>query len=63
MIFNFYTGQNDGQMKQIIEDCKKYFQCEGCPIMEKGGVLNPITKITYSCSTAIIKNIQKNGKV
>lgn len=64
MRFTFNMGQNDSQMNQIIADCKKYFQCEGCPIMAKGGVKNPITGIAYACSTAIIRNIQKNnGKV
>ena len=64
MRFTFNMGQNDLLMQQFIEDCKKYFQCEGCPIMEKGGIKNPTTGVAYSCSTAIIRNIQKkNGKV
>lgn len=64
MRFTFNMGQNDAQMQQMIEDCKKYFQCEGCPIMEKGGLRNPMSGNMYSCSTAIIRNIQKkNGKV
>ena len=64
MRFTFNMGQNDSQMNQIIVDCKKYFQCENCPIMKDGGIRNPITGMMYSCSTAIIKNIQnKNGKM
>ena len=62
MILNFNMGQ-DKEMEDIIQKCKNYLQCEGCPIMEQGAIINPITRIKYSCSTAMIKNIQKNGKV
>ena len=64
MRFTFNMGQNDAQLQQMIEDCKKYHQCEGCTIMEKGGIKSPMSGNMYSCSTAIIRNIQKkNGKV
>ena len=39
--------------------CKEHKECIGCPVMEKGAIQNITNRTIYSCSTAIIKNVQK----
>ena len=66
MQFTFNMGQGQGNVDFITNICKNHFACEGCPILEQGAIQNASNKIIYSCSTAIIKNIQKaknNGNV
>ena len=57
-------GQADTSYIENI--CKKHKECVGCPVLEKGAIQTASSKVVYSCSTAIIKNIQKaknNGNV
>ena len=58
MIFNFNMN-NVGDTSYIENICKQHSGCEGCPVLEKGSIINLMDKKIYSCSTAIIKNIQK----
>jgi len=65
MNFTFNMGQmvNTSYIENI---CKNHPECESCPVLEQGAIQNMADKIIYSCSTAIIKNIQKaknNGNV
>ena len=63
MNFTFNMGQM-GDTTFIENICKAHQGCEGCPVMEQGAIKNVGTNVVYSCSTAIIKNIQKkNGKM
>ena len=63
MQFTFNMGQM-GDTSYIENICKEHQGCENCPFLEKGAIQNTVNKTIYSCSTAIIKNIQKNnGKV
>lgn len=54
-----------GQMADTsyIENiCRNHYQCESCPILEQGAIQNVADRTIYSCSTAIVKNIQKEKK-
>ena len=63
MIFNFNMN-NVGDTSYIENICKQHSGCDGCPVLEKGAIQNTFDRTIYSCSTAIIRNIQKkNGKV
>ena len=62
MNFTFNMGQNNTTFIENI--CKNHPACEGCPVLEQGKIQSG--QAVYSCSTAIIKNIQKaknNGNV
>lgn len=62
MQFTFNMGGGEAATQKLAEICKQYYQCEKCPVLEKGAIV--IDNIPVSCSTAIIRNIQKNnGKV
>ena len=62
-MFNFNMGQI-GDTSYIENVCKTHPECKDCPVMEKGAIKTTTNGTIYSCSTAIIKNIQKNnGKV
>ena len=61
MIFNFNMGQI-GDTSYIENICKNHFACESCPVLEQGAIQNTNDKTIYSCSTAIIRNIQKRAK-
>lgn len=61
MVFNFNMGQM-GDTSYIENICKNHQQCEDCPVLEKGAIQTASSKVVYSCSTAIIKNIQKARK-
>ena len=65
MNFTFNMGgmANTSYIESI---CKNHPECENCPILEQGAIQKATDKTIYSCSTAIIKNIQKaknNGNV
>ena len=63
MTFNFNMGQI-GDTSYIENICKTHPECKDCPVLEKGAIQTVTNGTIYSCSTAIIKNIQKNnGKV
>ena len=60
--FNMGDGEND--TIKLAEMCKQYVQCEGCPVLEQGAIRFEGSNSQVSCSTAIIRNIQKqNGNV
>ena len=61
MRINFNMGQM-GDTTAIENICKAHQQCEGCPVIEKGAIQDVLNRKTYSCSTAIIMNIQKKAK-
>lgn len=64
MRFTFNMGKADTTFIENI--CKNHRECESCPVLEQGAIQNAVDKTIYSCSTAIIKNIQKaknNGNV
>ena len=58
MRFNFNMGQM-ADTSYIENICKEHKECIGCPVMEKGAIQNITNRTIYSCSTAIIKNVQK----
>ena len=65
MNFTFNMGQmaNTSYIENI---CKNHLECESCPVLEKGAIQNTADKTIYSCSKAIINNVQKaknNGNV
>lgn len=60
MQFNFNMGQI-GDTSYIEKICKEHKECIDCPVLEKGAIQNTFDRTIYSCSTAIIKNIQKNN--
>ena len=60
MQFNFHMGQI-GDTSYIENICKEHKECIGCPVMEKGAIQHVANRTIYSCSTAIIRNIQKNN--
>ena len=62
MRFTFNQGFANDETTQIANICKEHYQCEGCPIMEQGALKNANTGVVSTCSTVIIRNIQKNGK-
>ena len=65
MTFNFGFNINNGQedINKIIEVCKQYSQCINCPIMNQGYIKFDNSDNITSCSTAIIRKIQKqHGK-
>jgi hypothetical protein len=62
MQFTFNMGGGETATQKLAEMCKQHYQCENCPVLEKGAIV--IDNTPVSCSTAIIRNIQKNnGKV
>ena len=61
MRFTFNTGQM-GDTSYIENICKEHKECMGCPVLEKGAIQLVGTGTMYSCSTAIIMNIQKKAK-
>ena len=60
MKFTFNMGKADTTFIENI--CKNHRECEGCPVIEQGAIKSASTNVIYSCSTAIIKNIQKARK-
>ena len=42
--------------------CRQHKECIGCPVMEKGAIQTIGDSKIYSCSTAIVMNIQKKAK-
>ena len=64
MIFNFNMGNGEDDTLKLAQMCKNYYQCENCPVLEKGAIKFTDSNNLVSCSTAIIRNIQKNhGKM
>lgn len=61
MQFNFNMGQM-ADTSYIENICRNHYQCESCPILEQGAIQNVADRTIYSCSTAIVKNIQKEKK-
>ena len=57
-------GKTIGDTSFIENICKEHKECIECPVMERGAIKRAGDGKIYSCSTAIIRNIQKNnGKV
>ena len=55
-------GDGETVTQKLAEKCKQYYQCENCPVLKDGAII--IDNTPVSCSTAIIRNIQRNnGKV
>jgi hypothetical protein len=62
MQFTFNMGDGETVTQKLAEKCKQYYQCENCPVLKDGAII--IDNTPVSCSTAIIRNIQRNnGKV
>ena len=56
---------NQDAFAEIQKICADHPACENCPVLEQGAIQNTADKTIYSCSKAIINNMQraKNGKV
>lgn len=59
MRFSFNMGSGEDATNKLAEMCKQYYQCQGCPVMKNGAI--QIDNTPVSCSTAIIKNIQRQA--
>ena len=60
---SFNMGNMD--FSEIQRICAEHPACDNCPVLEQGAIQNTADKTIYSCSKAIINNMQraKNGKV
>lgn len=59
MNINFNLGNGQAATMVLAEMCKKYYQCENCPVTQTGAM--KLDGTTVSCSTEIIKNIQRKA--
>ena len=58
MNFTFNMGQM-ADTSYIENICKNHPECESCPVLEQGAIQNNADRTVYSCSKAIIKNMQR----
>ena len=59
MNINFNLGNSQAATMALAQLCKQYYQCEGCPVTQIGAT--KLDGTTVSCSTEIIKNIQRKA--
>lgn len=59
MNINFNLGNGQAATMALAEMCKQHPQCVGCPVNGNGAI--KIDGTTVSCSTEIIKNIQRKA--
>ena len=57
--FNLGNGQSQAATMALAEMCKKYYQCENCPVTKTGII--QIDGVIVSCSTEIIRRIQREA--
>lgn len=59
MNINFNLGNGQAATMALAEICKEYPECKGCPVTKTGAI--KIDGTMVSCSTEIIKNIQRKA--
>ena len=59
MNINFNLGNGQAATMALAEICKKHPECKGCPVTVTGAI--KIDGTMVSCSTEIIKNIQRKA--
>ncbi len=59
MQFTFNIGGGETATQKLAEKCKQHYQCENCPVKDNGAI--QIDGTMVSCSTEIIKNIQRKA--
>ena len=59
MNINFNLGNGQAATMALAEICKQHYQCEDCPVIKTGAI--KIGGTMVSCSTEIIKNIQRKA--
>lgn len=59
MNFSFHMGDSQAAINQIIQICKQYYQCDGCPVDRDGSLI--IDNCKVFCSTKFIKDIMERA--
>ena len=59
MNINFNLGNGQAATMALAEICKQHYQCEDCAVKDNGAI--QIDGTMVSCSTEIIKNIQRKA--
>ena len=61
MNINFNLGNGQAATMALAEICKNYPECKGCPVTKTGAIQIQIDGTMVSCSTEIIRNIQRKA--
>lgn len=59
MNIDFNLGNGQAATMALAELCKQYPECKDCPVTQTGAI--KIDGTMVSCSTEIIKNIQRKA--
>ena len=59
MNINFNLGNGQAATMALVEICKQHYQCKDCPVTQTGAI--KIDGTMVSCSTEIIKNVQRKA--